>query len=260
LGLRGSDLTTTPAAFICANTRLAAAPFVPEVRLHLADEAFGLWARTEEELGCAGLPPPFWAFPWAGGQALARYLLDHPDIVRGRTVFDLASGSGLVAIAAAKAGAASVTASDVDRFAVAAIALNAQANGVVVRATIEDVLGSGEVGSGEVGSGEVGSGEVGSGEVGSGEVGSGEARVGAAGAEVVLTGDVFYERQLADHVLAFLERAQRRGAFVLVGDPGRAYLPRPRFEVLATYDVPVLRTLEDAETKRTAVCRPAPEL
>jgi predicted nicotinamide N-methyase len=198
--------------------------------------------------------------PWAGGQALARYLLDHPDIVRGRTVFDLASGSGLVAIAAAKAGAASVTASDVDRFAVAAIALNAQANGVVVRATIEDVLGSGEVGSGEVGSGEVGSGEVGSGEVGSGEVGSGEARVGAAGAEVVLTGDVFYERQLADHVLAFLERAQRRGAFVLVGDPGRAYLPRPRFEVLATYDVPVLRTLEDAETKRTAVCRPAPEL
>jgi len=211
---------TEPAAFVRANTRLVAPPCVPEIRLHLADEAFGLWERTQEELGSKDLPPPFWAFAWAGGQALARHVLDHPRLVRGRTILDLASGSGLVAIAAAMAGAGAVTASDVDRLAVAAIALNAEANGVAVAVRLEDVLdGDG------------------------------------TGAEVVLAGDVFYERPMAERVLAFLARARARGADVLVGDPGRAHLPSPRLEALATYDVPVARPLEDSELKRTTVWR-----
>jgi predicted nicotinamide N-methyase len=195
---------------------------VPEVRLHLADEAFGLWQKTEELLGRTGLPLPFWAFAWAGGQALARYLLDHPDLVAGRRVFDLASGSGLVAIAAASAGAAAVTASEVDQLAVAAIALNAEANDVIVSCARGDALdGDG------------------------------------AGAEIVLAGDVFYERPMAGRVLPFLERARARGASVLIGDPGRTCLPPSRFEALATYEVPVTRATEDTELKLTTVWQPA---
>jgi predicted nicotinamide N-methyase len=209
-------------AFVRANTRLVAPAQVPELRLHIAGEAFGLWTRTEELLGRTGLPPPFWAFAWAGGQALARYLLDHPDLVAGRSVFDLASGSGLVAIAAAFAGAAAVTASEVDQLAAAAIALNAEANDVVVSCARGDALdGDG------------------------------------AGAEVVLAGDVFYERPMADRVLPFLERARARGATVLIGDPGRTYLPRTRFEALATYEVPVPRAIEGADVKQTTVWQPA---
>jgi predicted nicotinamide N-methyase len=208
--------------FVLANTRLAAVPSVPEIRLHLAEEPFGLWEKTERKLGGTGLPLPFWAFAWAGGVALARYVLDHPDVVAGRSVLDLASGSGLVAIAAAKAGAATVTANEVDGFARAAIALNVEANGVAVAGTFEDVLdGDG------------------------------------AGAEVVLAGDVFYERPMAERVRPFLERAWTRGAHVLVGDLGRAYLPSSGFEAIASYDVPVTRALEDAEVKRTTVWRPA---
>lgn len=195
---------------------------MPEVRLHLAEDVFGLWTKTREELGGGDVPPPFWAFAWAGGQALARYVLDHPELVAGRSVFDLASGSGLVAIAAALAGAASVTASDVDRFAVAAVALNAAANRVEVAGTLVDGLdGDG------------------------------------AGAQVVLAGDVFYERGMADRVLAFLRRAAARGASVLVGDPGRDYLPRALFQALATYQVPMAPGLEDRDVKRTTVWRPA---
>jgi len=209
-----------PAAFIRASTRLVAPPQVPEIRLHLAGEAFALWERMAADLGRSDLPPPFWASAWAGGQALARHLLDHPGLVRGRTVLDLASGSGLVAIAAAMAGAAAVMASDVDRFAAEAIALNAAANGVAVAVRLQDLLdGDG------------------------------------AEAEVVLAGDVFYERPLADRVLPFLARARARGAEVLVGDPGRAYLPRPRLVPLATYDVPVERALEGSDLKRTTVWR-----
>ena len=226
LGLLKATAPETTAArdraFVRANTRLVAPPHVPEVRLHLADEALGLWKKTEELLARTGLPLPFWAFAWAGGQALARYLLDHPDLVAGRSVFDLASGSGLVAIAAARAGAAAVTASEVDQLAIAAIALNAETNDVVVSCTRGDALdGDG------------------------------------AGAEVVLAGDVFYERPMADRVLPFLERARARGASVLIGDPGRAYLPRTRFEALATYEVPVTRATEDAEVKQTTVWQPA---
>jgi predicted nicotinamide N-methyase len=206
-----------PAAFIRAETRLHPVPHAPEILLHVADEATALWARTEEELGAVGLPPPFWAFAWAGGQALARYVLDRPETVRGRTVLDFASGSGLVAIAAARAGAGRVEASDIDAFAVAAIRLNAGANGVAVEPVAEDLIGADR------------------------------------GWDTVLAGDICYERDLAARVVAWLEALARRGARVLVGDPGRSYLPRERLEAIATYEVPVTRTLEDADIKRTSV-------
>lgn len=215
---RRTVTATTPAAFVRASTRLAPAPHVPEIRLHLADDAVGLWEKTEEEFGTSGLPPPFWAFPWAGGQALARHVLDHPELVRGRSVVDLASGSGLVAIAAAKAGAIAVSANDVDRFAGAAIPLNATANAVTVAVILEDIL-DGDGGD----------------------------------ADVVLAGDVFYDKPMADRVLAFFMRAQARGARVLVGDPGRAHLPRKRFTAVATYDVPVIYALEGVDVKPTTI-------
>jgi predicted nicotinamide N-methyase len=206
--------------FIAANTRLLAVPLVREIRLHLAHEAVPMWQKTEEELGEIGLPPPFWAFAWAGGQALARYVLDHPETVRGRQVLDLASGSGLVAIAAAKAGAASVLAADIDAFAVAAIGLNAAANAVAVRATGADLL------------------------------------VAPPKAfDTVLVGDLFYERELATRLLAWLEAARAQGALVLIGDPGRSYLPKARLEPVAEYCVTQTRELEDAETKRSTVWR-----
>jgi predicted nicotinamide N-methyase len=220
--------STSAAEFVRANTRLAPAPHIPEVRLHLADEAFGLWERTERELGGTVAPPPFWAFAWAGGQALARYLLDHADLVRGRGVFDLAAGSGVGASAAARAGAASVVASDIDRYALAAIELNAEANGVPV-GTLGDVLGDGALEGGTL---------------------EGDA---LEGAQVVLAGDVFYSRPMTERVLPFLQRARARGARVLVGDPGRAYLPRTLLTEVASYDVPVIRALEDADVKRATV-------
>jgi len=137
-----------PAAFIRANTRLLPVPHAPEIRLHLADEATDLWQKTEDELGQIGLEPPYWAFAWAGGQALARFILDRPELVRGHTVLDFASGSGLTAIAAARSGAARVFANDIDNFAVAAIALNAAANGVTLDMLAEDVIGRWEWDSG----------------------------------------------------------------------------------------------------------------
>ncbi|MER8185940.1 50S ribosomal protein L11 methyltransferase [Kitasatospora sp. NPDC094015] len=210
--------TASVTEFIESQTRLGTVPFVPEVRLRLADEAIALWERTETAKGEIGLPPPFWAFAWAGGQAVARYLLDHPATVAGHRVLDLAAGSGLVAIAAARSGAASVTAAEIDDYAVAAIALNAAANGVTVEARLADLLdGDGE------------------------------------GAEVVLAGDVFYERGMAQRVLPFLQRARERGALVLVGDPGRAYLPRERFTEVASYQVPVIADLEDSAVKTSVV-------
>lgn len=203
--------------FIRANTALTAPPHVPEIRLHLADEAHDLWLRTEEELAEIGLPPPFWAFAWAGGQGLARYLLDHPDTVRGKHVLDFASGSGLVGIAAALAGARDVLCADIDPFCGAATALNAAANGVSLAFTDADPVGT------------------------------------AGDWDVVLAGDVFYDRALAARVLPWLAELRRRGARVLVGDPGRAYLPKTGLFRLAQYEVPVTRALEDAEVKRTTV-------
>jgi predicted nicotinamide N-methyase len=210
------------AAFILAHTRLIAVPHAPEICLHLADEATALWQQTEEELGELGLPPPFWAFAWAGGQALARYVLDRPSVVRGKRVLDFASGSGLAGIAAAKAGASSVSASDVDVFACAAMTLNAKANSVAIEIVERDL-------------------------------------VGLDGPwDVVLAGDICYERDLASTVTAWLERLARRGVAVLIGDPGRAYLPRQRLTALATYEVPVTRALEDNEIKKTSVWAFAP--
>jgi predicted nicotinamide N-methyase len=208
-----------PAAFIRAETRLRAVPHAPEIHLHVADEATQLWQRTEEEMGSVGLPPPFWAFAWAGGQALARYLLDHPQTVRGRRVLDFASGSGLVAIAALRAGAREVAACDIDRFAIAAIGLNADANGVQVEPLQADLVGR------------------------------------DGGWDAVLAGDICYEKDLAGRVVDWLERLSRRGATVLIGDPGRSYLPKDRLEPLATYEVPVTRSLEDSDIKRTSVWR-----
>lgn len=208
-----------PTAFIRAETRLLPVPHAPEIRLHLADEATELWQRTEEELGAIGLPPPFWAFAWAGGQALARFLLDRPDLVRGRRVLDVASGSGLAAIAAALAGAGPVEAADVDPFAVAAIPLNAAANGVAVAARLDDLVGTDE------------------------------------GWDVVLTGDIFYERDISERMWPWLKALEGRGATVLIGDPGRSYLPKQEVEQIAQYRVQVTRELEDAEIKLSRVWR-----
>lgn len=207
-------------AFVTGHTRLRATPFVPEVRLYLADEAIELWERTEESSG-ERRPPPFWAFAWAGGQALARYVLDHPELVAGRRVFDLAAGSGLVAVAAGLAGAAAVTANEIDPYAAAAIELNAAANGVEVSVVLGDELAG-----------------------------------DAGGAEVVLAGDVFYSKLMTDRIVPFLARAHARGALVLVGDPGRAYVPASGFTRVVAYDVPVTRALEDADRKPTAVLTP----
>src|SRR5687768_5626874 len=190
-------------AFVLAHTSLTEVPLVPEVRLRLADEAIELWQYTEKFAGGVQLPPPFWAFAWAGGQALARYVLDHPEVVRGKRVLDVAAGSGLVAIAAMKAGAAHVTAVEIDPLAVTAMAVNAAANGVTVEARLDDVL-PGDGGD----------------------------------AEVVLAGDVFYSRDMTGQVLGFLRRVTGRGADCLVGDPGRAYLPKEHLRLVAVYDVP----------------------
>jgi predicted nicotinamide N-methyase len=206
-------------AFIRGETRFLPVPHAPEISLYVADEATALWQKTEDELGTLGLPPPFWAFAWAGGQALARYVLDHPETVRGRRVLDFASGSGLVAIAAMKAGAAEVTACDIDDFAIAAIGLNAAANGVKLTSRNDDLVGH------------------------------------DLGWETVLAGDICYERDLAEAVTEWLFALQMRGATVLVGDPGRSYLPMARLHHLAEYQVPVTRSLEDADVKKTSVWR-----
>jgi predicted nicotinamide N-methyase len=207
------------ATFIRAHTRLLPVPNAPEISLFLADEATELWLKTEEELGELGLPPPFWAFAWAGGQALARYVLDRRELVAGRRVLDFASGSGLVAIAAAKAGAAVVEACDIDAFAAEAIRLNAGANGISTEPRLQDLVGCEE------------------------------------GWDAVLVGDIWYERETAERVTAWLARLCGRGALVLIGDPGRSYLPKHRLEALASYEVPVTRDLEDAAVKRSTVWR-----
>ena len=212
------------AAFIRTNTRLQAPPHVPEISLHLADEAMDLWKLTEEELDTLGLPLPFWAFAWAGGQALARYILDHPETVAGKNVLVFAAGSGLEAIAAVAAGAARVFATEIDPFALVAMELNAGMNGVRFEIADLDVLDAG---------------------------------LGAVPfrPETVLLGDVFFERPLADRVAAFAAELVGSGALALVGDPGRSYLPKDRLDLLAEYRVPTTRALEDAEVKHTVVWR-----
>ena len=200
-------------AFILANTRLTAPPHVPEIRLHLADEAHDLWLKTEDELAAIGLPPPFWAFAWAGGQGLARYILDNPGTVRGKTVLDFATGSGLVAIAAEKAGARDITAADIDPFSAPAVALNARANAISIdlqAGTSSDIDG---------------------------------------GWDVVLAGDVFYEglRRRPRPWFGLAGAAPTSWSAI----PGRSYLPKEKISRLAAYQVPVTRELEDAEVKKT---------
>jgi len=204
-----------------SGTELGPVPLVPEIRLLQAGDPISVWQSTEEAAGRTGLDPPFWAFAWAGGQALPRYLLDHPEVARGRRVIDIASGSGLVAIAAARAGAAAVTAYDIDPLAAAAITANADVNGVTVHAVCADPLN--------------------------------EDAPPPPGTDLVLAADAFYERELAGQVMRFLERSHARGTSVLAGDFGRAYLPRARLTPLASYDVSGLSALEGTDVKRTTV-------
>ena len=207
-------------AFIRQHTELIQVPLVPEIKLHLAHEAIPIWQKTEDELGQMGLPPPFWAFAWAGGQALARYVLDHTEIAKGKRVLDLASGSGLVGIAAMKAGAASVLAADIDAFALAAIAINAAANGCDIKTTDKDLLNG-----------------------------------APQDFDVILVGDLFYEQETAQRCMAFLRQST---ADILIGDPERSYLPKDELISVAQYQVPVSRDLEDSEIKKTSVWRLRP--
>jgi predicted nicotinamide N-methyase len=212
-------LIADPAAFIAANTRVQPAPLTPELRFHLADEALPIWQKTEEALERIGLPPPFWAFAWAGGQALARFVLDHADHVREKRVLDFACGCAIAGIAAAKAGAASVEASEIDPFAVEAARANAALNGVEINAEEVDLIGQDH------------------------------------GWDVILAGDVFYEGPGAERIRAWLRTLHDRGSLVLIGDPGRAFLPKGALKPLARYDTPVSRDLEDRDVRFARVWR-----
>jgi predicted nicotinamide N-methyase len=213
-----------PTAFVLENTEVKAPPLVPEIALHLATEVTPIWQATEESLSRGPVPPPFWAFAWAGGQALARYLLDNPEVVAGREVLDIGSGSGIVAIAAAKAGAARVVAAEIDPFAAAAIALNAPLNKVSLRIETRDLLDR-----------------------------------AAAGWGVALAGDVCYEEPMSSRAIALLRRIAARGRLALLGDPGRAYLPREGLVERARYVVPTSRELEDREAREGVVWEVLPD-
>jgi predicted nicotinamide N-methyase len=213
-------MITDRRAFIQANTKLMSPPLVPEIKLHLAEESLPIWLKTEEELDQINVPPPFWAFAWAGGQALARYILDNPTLVAGNTILDLGCGSGLTAIAPMLAGAKSALAADIDMLALASVEVNAEANSVVVSVTSENLLA-----------------------------------FPPKLFDVTLVGDLFYERAMSDHVLGYVQAAAALGSLVLIGDPQRTYFPRGRFTQVAEYNVPVTRELEDSEIKRTAVWR-----
>ncbi|GIU67581.1 class I SAM-dependent methyltransferase [Candidatus Phycosocius spiralis] len=204
-------------AFILANTRRTHPAHCPEIQLHLADHAVALWQLTEVELAKQGLPLPFWAFAWAGGQALARYVLDHCELVAGKRVLDLASGSGLVAIAATMAGAVHVTAADIDPYAIAAIGLNAKVNRQEIDCHFGDLIGQ----------------EV--------------------DADIILVGDFFYERDIAYPLFNWLLACQAKGIMILIGDPGRTYLPKAHLKEVACYTIEVSRELEDSDVKMTSV-------
>jgi predicted nicotinamide N-methyase len=210
---------TDPIPFIRANTELLSPPLVPELVLHLATEIVPIWKATEDELQSMGVSPPFWAFAWAGGQALARYVLDNPKTVRGKDVLDFGAGSGIAGLAAAKAGAKRALCADIDPFAVASMGMNAQANGLSIQATAEDLLGVDR------------------------------------GWDTVLIADMCYERDLAARVDAWMKTMVRRGALVLVGDPKRNYFPGEGLVRVASYQVKTSRELEDREIRDTGVYR-----
>ncbi|NQW11176.1 MAG: methyltransferase [Alphaproteobacteria bacterium] len=218
-------------AFIRANTLLKPPSLVPEIALHIADQALPLWEKTEEELAESGLPPPYWAFAWAGGQAVARYVIDHPEVVAGRRVLDVASGGGIAALACLWASAAHVAANEIDGFAIVAIGLNAEANGLTdgLELIARDMLD--------------------------------EPTLAADGGplwDVVLAGDVCYEKPMAERMIGWLRRHAAAGATVLMGDPGRSYKPKDGLVALAEYNVPVPRDLEDSDLRRTVVWRVQP--
>ena len=207
-----------PAIFVRRNTAVTGPPLVPEIRLHLATEITPIWQATEETLARGAVPPPFWAFAWAGGQALARYLLDHPETVSGRTVLDFGSGSGIVAIAAAKAGARHVAAAEIDHFAAAAIAVNAALNKVAVEIMTADPIDAADLRW-----------------------------------EIVTAGDVCYEREMTERVVPWLRALAGKGCLVLLGDPGRTYLPVSGLTERARYLVPTSLELEDRDSRETVV-------
>ena len=206
-------------AFILEQTRQHPVPHAPSIRLHLADESVDLWRMGEEELEELGIPSPFWAFAWAGGQALARYILDNPETVKDKRILDFASGSGLVAIAAMKAGAASAIAADIDLFASDAALINAELNQVTIKVSTKDLLKS-----------------------------------SLGNYDLICCGDVFYDPDMTTRVLSWLDSSPREKLIpVLVGDPRRSYFPTSRLTHLQTYEIPVQRELEDNETKKTSV-------
>ena len=209
-----------PAAFIRANTRVEAPALVPEISLHLASELVPLWQASEAELERMNVPPPYWAFAWAGGQALSRYLLDNPALVRGKAVLDFGAGSGLQGLAAARAGASRVLALDIDPFACAAIGLNAAVNGLAVEVSTEDLIGD-----------------------------------ACEHFEVILAGDVCYERPMAGRVEVWLKALSAAGKLVLMGDPGRTYLPRDGLERVTGYAVKTTREIEDTDLRNAVVWR-----
>ena len=215
----------TPAqrrAFIEAQTAIAAPPLTPEIRLHLATEITPIWQATEATLEENNLPPPYWAFAWPGGQAVTRLLLDRPDWVKGKRVLDFAAGSGLSAIGAAMAGAARVEAAEIDDFAIAAMLLNAELNRVTIEVLRHDIVGRSE------------------------------------GWDIVVAGDVCYERPMAERVIPWLRGLAGNGVTVLMGDPGRAYLPAQGLVEVARYAVPTSKELEDREQRETRVLRLMP--
>ena len=215
--------------FIMANTCRLRPPLVPEIMLHLAEESLPIWSKTEEELGEMNVPPPYWAFAWAGGQALARYILDTPSTVAGKTVLDIGSGSGLVAIAAKMAGAGRVIANDIDVFANVACRMNAAANSTLIEPLGTDIIANPQSTIRQA------------------------LAPALSDADVVTLGDVFYERQLASDILEIAAQKWRHKCSIMVGDPSRSYFPRERFDKIAEYAVPVTRELEDNEIKNTAV-------
>jgi predicted nicotinamide N-methyase len=209
-------------SFIQSQTTLSVPPLTPEIKLHLATEITPIWEATEATLEANNLPPPYWAFAWPGGQALTRFLLDHADRVRGKRVLDFAAGSGLSAIGAKMAGAEKVQANEIDDFAIEAILLNASANTIALEVLRHDLIGRNE------------------------------------GWDIVLAGDVCYERPMADRVIPWLRALAGAGVTVLVGDPGRAYLPEQGLVEVATYNVPTSKELEDRELRVTRVLRLMP--
>jgi predicted nicotinamide N-methyase len=207
---------------VLAGLQRIAVPFVPEITLATAEQPWELWDASGRDA------PPFWAFPWGGGQGLARYVLDNPELVAGRRVLDVASGSGLVAIAAAKSRALTVTATDIDPDALDAIRENAAANGVAIDVAVLD-LGIKDATT--------------------------DATKEAGGAQVVLAADVFYQREFAALALSFLKTAARHGAEVVCADPGRAFVPAGSLEPIASYEVPVLTAIENVPVKTVTVYR-----